>query len=124
MEKIYFITEIVLLLAACATAVIVSVKNAKLRKDVSQKERSIKDLTDIIYQDMRKRVSLENKTNRLKLEYENLKGHITKLVADLPERRENESDAHYNQRCRQTVVNKAAKYVRLSENNAILTVLS
>jgi hypothetical protein len=37
------------------------------------------------------------------------------LSAPFPERGGNETDAHYHQRCRQSVANKAAKYVKVAD---------
>lgn len=113
--KIYFLIEIALLLAACITAIIVTIKNVKLRKKLADKEKSIADLSEIIYQDMRKRVSLENERDRLKLEHENLKNGLVIISSSLPDRKEKESDAHFNQRCRQSVANRCAKYVKVAD---------
>lgn len=115
MEKLYFLIEIILLLAACLTAIIVTVKNVRLRKKVADQNRSIKDLTKIIYDDMLKRVSLQNERNRLALEHGGLKDNLLTITAELPERKEKETYAHYHQRCRQTVANKAAKYVKVAD---------
>jgi hypothetical protein len=113
--NIYFIIEILLFLAACVTAVTVTVKNLKLRKTIAQQERSVKGLMDTFIKDTTKIVKLE-------IENTELKKNLKTLASPLPERREKETDAHHNQRCRQSVVNKAAKHVMLTENEAILSV--
>lgn len=161
--KIYFLIEIALLLAVCLTAIIVTIKNVKLRKTIRNQQLSIKDLTKINYDDMLKKVSLQNECSRLIFEigsqsaeiakmrkevaevtkemYEKIKKlyearkelleylqmtreeNIATLTAPLPERRNNETDAHFNQRCRQTVANKCAKYVSVSEKLISITIL-
>ena len=121
--KIYFLIEIALLLAACLTAIIVTVKNVRLRKKVADQNRSVKNMTEIIYDDMLKRVSLQNERNRLALEHGNLKDTLLTITAKLPERKEKETDAHYHQRCRQTVANKCAKYVYVSDKLISITIL-
>jgi hypothetical protein len=127
--KIYFLIEIALLLAACLTAIIVTVKNAKLRKTISNHVRSISDLKDVIHSITESEVELTRKLKVLKSECEVLmkdkayllhdnkdffENHVVQLTADLPARREKESDAQYLKRCRQAVANKAAKYVKVS----------
>lgn len=114
--KIYFLIEIALLLAACLTAIIVTIKNVKLRKTIRNQQLSISDLRKINYDDMLKRVSLQ-------LEKWKLKNDLLTVTAPLPERREDETDAHFNQRCRQTVANKCAKYVSVSEKLISITIL-
>ena len=47
--------------------------------------------------------------------YQALSDRIKVLSADLPARREKESDAQYFKRCRQSVANKAAKYVKVAD---------
>jgi hypothetical protein len=47
--------------------------------------------------------------------YQALSDRIKVLSADLPARREKESDAQYFKRCRQSVANKAAKYVKIAD---------
>ena len=123
--KIYFLIEITLLLAACLTAIIVTVKNVRLRKKVADQNRSVKNMTEIIYDDMLKRVSLQNERNRLALEHGNLKDALLTITAKLPERKEKETDAHYHQRCRQTVANKCARkeYVNISDKLISITIL-
>ena len=113
--KIYFLIEIALLLAACITAVIMTVKNVKLRKMVAIKNMTLNDLTEVIYSDTRKLTGLANKNLLLKAEHKNLLNGIVEITAPLPKRKEKETDAHYNQRCRQSVANKAAKYVKVAD---------
>ena len=113
--KIYFLIEIALLLAACITAVIMTVKNVKLRKMVAIKNMTLNDLTEVIYSDTRKLTGLANKNLLLKAEHKNLLNGIVEITAPLPKRKEKETDAHYNQRCRQSVANKAAKYVKIAD---------
>lgn len=121
--KIYFLIEIALLLAACITAVIVTIKNVKLRKRLSERGKAIADFSGIIFADMKKRVSLQNECNRLKHEHENLKNGFVTITSALPKRCEKETDAHYFQRCRQTVANKCAKYVSVSDKLISITIL-
>lgn len=121
--KIYFLIEIALLLAVCLTAIIVTIKNVKLRKTIRNQQLSIKDLTKINYDDMLKKVSLQNECSRLIFENGRLKNNLLTVTAPLPERRERETDAHFNQRCRQTVANKCAKYVYVSEKLISITIL-
>ena len=113
--KIYFLIEIALLLAVCITAVIMTVKNVKLRKMVAIKNMTLNDLTEVIYSDTRKLTGLANKNLLLKAEHKNLLNGIVEITAPLPKRKEKETDAHYNQRCRQSVANKAAKYVKVAD---------
>lgn len=128
--KIYFLIEIALLLAACLTAIIVTIKNVKLRKKVADRDRSIIDLRDIIRWDeareceLRVRIrELELRAKKLKEDNRALYGDLRNITAPLPERREDETDAHFNQRCRQTVANKCAKYVSVSEKLISITIL-
>lgn len=121
--KIYFLLEIVLLLAACLTAIIVTIKNVKLRKKVI-------DLRDIIRCDAAIECELNVRIRELELRAKKLKednralyGDLRNITAPLPERREDETDAHFNQRCRQTVANKCAKYVSVSEKLISITIL-
>lgn len=124
--KICFIIEICLLVAACVTAVIVTIKNARLRKTIVQRDRSIKELREIIYKEMEMRVKIESERDSWKAECSKLRCFVDKarsLVATNPELMENESDAHYHQRCRQSVANKAAKYAKVGENITTLIVI-
>lgn len=45
------------------------------------------------------------------------------IYVSKPPKREDETDAHFNQRCRQTVANKCAKYVSVSEKLISITIL-
>lgn len=47
--------------------------------------------------------------------YQSLSDKIKVLSADLPARREKESDAQYFKRCRQVVANKAATYAKVND---------
>ena len=160
--KIYFLIEIALLLAACLTAIIVTVKNVRLRKEVADQDESISDLKEGIYADNRMITKLERENKRLRADHEKQRllnsqnekkvimmredvrkttkemlkktkelcearkktleclhetrdENIAILSSPLPERGRNETDAHYHQRCRQSVANKAAKYVKVAD---------
>ena len=146
--KIYFLIEIALLLAACITAIIVTVKNVRLRKEVADMREINRELEEYIVEDYRKheKQRLLNSQNEIKvitmredvrkttkemlektkelcearkktLEYlhETRDENIAILSAPFPERGRNETDAHYHQRCRQSVANKAAKYVKVAD---------
>jgi hypothetical protein len=154
--KIYFLIEIALLLAACLTAVIVTVKNAKLCKKVADRNISIIDLknrlriseknnydqkviigsqsaeiakmrevTREVTKEMYEKIKKLYEARKELLEYLQMtrEENIATLTAPLPERRNNETDAHFNQRCRQTVANKCAKYVSVSEKIISITIL-
>lgn len=45
------------------------------------------------------------------------------IYVSKPTKREYETDAHFNQRCRQTVANKCAKHVSVSEKLISITIL-
>ena len=146
--KIYFLIEIALLLAACLTAIIVTVKNVRLRKKVADMREINGELEEYIVEDYRKpeKQRLLNSQNEIKvitmredvrkttkemlektkelcearkktLEYlhETRDENIAIISSPLPERGRNETDAHYHQRCRQSVANKAAKYVKIAD---------
>jgi len=146
--KIYFLIEIALLLAACLTAIIVTVKNVRLRKEVADMREINRELEEYIVEDYRKheKQRLLNSQNEIKvitmredvrkttkemlektkelcearkktLEYlhETRDENIAIISSPLPERGRNETDAHYHQRCRQSVANKAAKYVKIAD---------
>ena len=146
--KIYFLIEIALLLAACLTAIIVTVKNVRLRKEVADMREINRELEEYIVEDYRKheKQRLLNSQNEIKvitmredvrkttkemlektkelcearkktLEYlhETRDENIAIISSPLPERGRNETDAHYHQRCRQSVANKAAKYVKVAD---------
>ncbi len=146
--KIYFLIEIALLLAACLTAIIVTVKNVRLRKEVADMREINRELEEYIVEDYRKheKQRLLNSQNEIKvitmredvrkttkemlektkelcearkktLEYlhETRDENIAIISSPFPERGRNETDAHYHQRCRQSVANKAAKYVKVAD---------
>ncbi len=134
--KIYFLIEIALLLAACLTAIIVTVKNVRLRKEVADmreinrelEQRLLNSQNEIkvitMREDVRKTTKeMLEKTKELcearkkTLEYlhETRDENIAIISSPLPERGRNETDAHYHQRCRQSVANKAAKYVKIAD---------
>jgi len=144
--KIYFLIEIALLLAACLTAIIVTVKNVRLRKEVADMREINGELEEYIVEDYRKHekqrlLNSQNeiitmredvrKTTKEMLEktkelcearkkileylHETRDENIAILSAPFPERGRNETDAHYHQRCRQSVANKAAKYVKVAD---------
>ena len=146
--EIYFLIEIALLLAACLTAIIVTVKNVRLRKEVADMREINRELEEYIVEDYRKheKQRLLNSQNEIKvitmredvrkttkemlektkelcearkktLEYlhETRDENIAIISSPLPERGRNETDAHYHQRCRQSVANKAAKYVKIAD---------
>ena len=113
--KIYFLIEIALLLAACLTAIIVTVKNVRLRKKVADQDESISNLIEGIYADTRMLTKWAGENQRLRADHKNLLNRVETIVSPLPDRKEKETDAHFNQRCRQSVANKAAKYVKVAD---------
>lgn len=113
--KIYFLIEIALLLAACLTAIIVTVKNVRLRKKVADQDESISNLIEGIYADTRMLTKWAGENKRLRADHKNLLNRVETIVSPLPDRKEKETDAHFNQRCRQSVANKAAKYVKVAD---------
>ena len=123
--KIYFLIEIALLLAACITAVIMTVKNVKLRKKVADQDESISNLIEGIYADTRMLTKWAGENQRLKAEHKNLLNGIVEITAPLPKREEKETDAHYNQRCRQMVANMCARKenVNISDKLISITIL-
>ena len=113
--KIYFLIEIALLLAACLTAIIVTVKNVRLRKKVADKDESISDLIEGIFADTRMLTKFVGENQRLRADHKNLLNRVETIVSPLPDRKEKETDAHFNQRCRQSVANRCAKYVKVAD---------
>ena len=102
-----------------------TVKNVKLRKMVAIKNMTLNDLTKVIYSDTRKLTELAGENQRLKAEHKNLLNGIVEITAPLPKRKEKETDAHYNQRCRQMVANMCARKenVNISDKLISITIL-
>ena len=70
--KIYFLIEIALLLAACLIAIIVTVKNVRLRKKVADQDESISNLIERTYADTGIITKLERENKRLRADHKNL----------------------------------------------------
>ena len=136
MEAYYIYFLYILIAMFISIAIILSAKNDKLKNKLRISEKNNRDQKTIIGSqsaeiarvNARLNLSFEDLLNikndlrgyvlayDVQLEkYQALSDRIKVLSADLPARREKESDAHYHQRCRQSVANKAAKYVKVAD---------
>ena len=87
----------------------------KIKKKVADKDKSISDLIEGIFADTRMLTNFMGENQRLRADHKNLLNRVETIVSPLPYRKEKETDAHFNQRCRQSVANKAAKYVKVAD---------
>ena len=87
----------------------------KIKKKVADKDKSISDLIEGIFADTRMLTNFVGENQRLRADHKNLLNRVETIVSPLPDRKEKETDAHFNQRCRQSVANKAAKYVKVAD---------
>ena len=87
----------------------------KIKKKVADKDKSISDLIEGIFADTRMLTNFVGENQRLRANHKNLLNRGETIVSPLPDRKEKETDAHFNQRCRQSVANKAAKYVKVAD---------
>jgi len=137
MEATYYTYFLYILIAMfISIAIILSAKNDKLKNKLRISEKNNRDQKTIIGSqsaeiarvNARLNLSFEGLLNikndlrayvlayDVQLEkYQALSDKIKVLSADLPARREKESDAQYFKRCRQVVANKAAKYVKVAD---------
>ena len=137
MEATYYIYFLYALIAMfISIAIILSAKNDRLKSKIeklkkliaeqgeklSKQDLSIAQLTagcrNISDDVIRLRHDLNLKSEALiiaEYKYQALSDRIKVLSADLPARREKESDAQYFKRCRQAVANKAAKYAKVND---------
>ena len=93
---------------------LLKIKN-DLRGKVADKDKSISDLIEGIFADTRMLTNFVGENQRLRADHKNLLNRVETIVSPLPDRKEKETDAHFNQRCRQSVANKAAKYVKVAD---------
>ena len=135
MEATYYIYFLYILIAMfISIAIILSAKNDKLKNKLRISEKNNADQKTIIGSqsaeiarvnarlNLQSEVKLINDLRSYVLAYDTqlekyqaLSDRIKVLSADLPARREKESDAQYFKRCRQSVANKAAKYVKVAD---------
>lgn len=137
MEATYYTYFLYILIAMfISIAIILSAKNDKLKNKLRISEKNNRDQKTIIGSQsaeiarINARSSLQSEDffklkNDLRSyvlaydtqleKYQALSDKIKVLSADLPARREKESDAQYFKRCRQSVANKAAKYVKIAD---------
>jgi hypothetical protein len=99
----------------CSQSAEIALVNARLRKKVADKDKSISDLIEGIFADTRMLTKFVGENQRLRADHKNLLNRVETIVSPLPDRKEKETDAHFNQRCRQSVANKAAKYVKVAD---------
>ena len=137
MEATYYIYYLYILIAMfISIAIILSAKNDKLKNKLRISEKNNDDQKTIICSQSAEIARVNARLNLsfedlLKIKndlrgyvlaydvqlekYQALSDRINVLSADLPARREKESDAQYFKRCRQVVANKAAKYVKVAD---------
>lgn len=137
MESTYYIYSLyVLILLFISISIILSAKNDKLKNKLRISKKNNDDQKTIICSQSAEIARVNARLNfsfedLLKIKndlrgyvlaydvqlekYQALSDRIKVLSADLPARREKESDAQYFKRCRQVVANKAAKYVKIAD---------
>ena len=137
MESTYYIYSLyVLILLFISISIILSAKNDKLKNKLRISKKNNDDQKTIIGSQSAEIARVNARLNLsfedlLKIKndlrgyvlaydvqlekYQALSDRIKVLSADLPARREKESDAQYFKRCRQSVANKAAKYVKVAD---------
>ena len=137
MEATYYIYFLYILIAMfISIAIILSAKNDKLKNKLRISKKNNDDQKTIICSQSAEIARVNARLNLsfedlLKIKndlrgyvlaydvqlekYQALSDKIKVLSANLPARREKESDAQYFKRCRQVVANKAAKYVKVAD---------
>ena len=137
MESTYYIYSLyVLILLFISISIILSAKNDKLKNKLRISKKNNDDQKTIICSQSAEIARVNARLNLsfedlLKIKndlrgyvlaydvqlekYQALSDKIKVLSADLPARREKESDAQYFKRCRQVVANKAAAYAKVND---------
>ena len=136
MEAYYIHFLYALIMLFMSISVILSAKNDKLKNKLRISEKNNADQKTIIGSQsaeiarVNARLNLQSEdffklkndlrsyvlAHDVQLEkYQALSDKIKVLSADLPARREKESDAQYFKRCRQVVANKAATYAKVND---------
>ena len=141
MEATYYTYFLYILIAMfISIAIILSAKNDRLKRKLEKIEKENKNQDELLskqslsitqlnttYQNVVKaytdditklRHALITESEALIIaedKYRALSDRVKCLSADLPDRREKESDAQYKKRCRQVVANKAATYAKVND---------